>query len=146
MAALNPVFYSLVLTSLWLSSASVNVLAAQVPDLSGPALAPDSVGIASVALTDKMSGVDARLKVDTQRMGDRRYEHRLALKPSAVPNISERQATQIALKAVPGEVTDVGIETKKGKKVYVIEIIAKKGGKETDVFVDMETGEVLGTD
>ena len=137
MAARTPVFYSLMLTSLWLGFASGNVFAAGVPD---------SAGIASATLTDKMIGGDARLKMDKPRMGDRRYEHRLALKPSTVPGISERQATQIALKAVPGEVTDVAIETKKGKKVYVIEIIAKKGGKETDVFVDMDTGEVLGTD
>ena len=82
---------------------------------------------------------------DKPQVGDSRHEKRLALN-SAVPNISEEQATQAALKAVPGEVTHFGVETKKGKKVYVIEIIAKKDGKETDVFVDMETGKVLGTD
>ena len=47
---------------------------------------------------------------------------------------------------MPGEAKAVSIERKMGKNVYVVEIIAKKGKKETDVFVDIETGKVVGTD
>jgi hypothetical protein len=60
--------------------------------------------------------------------------------------ISQEQATQAALKALPGKVTDVSIEKKRGKKVYVIEIVADKDGAETDVLVDPDSGQVLGMD
>jgi uncharacterized membrane protein YkoI len=58
--------------------------------------------------------------------------------------VSEEQATQAALQALPGKVTDVTVEKKRGKNVYVIEIVAAKDGVETDVLIDMETGAVLG--
>jgi uncharacterized membrane protein YkoI len=58
--------------------------------------------------------------------------------------ITREQATQAALQALPGEVTDVTIEKKRGKTVYVIEIVAEKDGAETDVLVDMVSGAVLG--
>jgi uncharacterized membrane protein YkoI len=45
---------------------------------------------------------------------------------------------------MPGQVTDITVERKLGKNVYVVEIIADKGGDETDVLVDMESGKVLG--
>jgi len=63
---------------------------------------------------------------------------------TAPAKISQEQATQAALAALPGEVTDVTIERKRGKMVYVIEIVAKKNGTETDVLVDMDSGKVLG--
>jgi uncharacterized membrane protein YkoI len=58
--------------------------------------------------------------------------------------ITKEQATQAALQALPGKVTDVTIEKKHGKTVYVIEIVAEKDGAETDVLVDMASGAVLG--
>lgn len=58
--------------------------------------------------------------------------------------ISQEQATQAALQALPGKVTDVTIEKKRGKNVYVIEVVADKDGEETDVLVDMDSGVVLG--
>ena len=60
--------------------------------------------------------------------------------------ISQQQATQAALQALPGKVTDVTIEKKRGKNVYVIEILAEKDGAETDVLVDTDTGAVLGVE
>jgi uncharacterized membrane protein YkoI len=67
---------------------------------------------------------------------------------AAIPHakISEEQAKQAALKAVPGEVTDATIEKKRGKMVYVIEIVARDDGAETDVLVDMDSGAVLGVE
>jgi uncharacterized membrane protein YkoI len=58
--------------------------------------------------------------------------------------ISREKATQAALQALPGKVTDVTIEKKRGKSVYVIEIVADKDGAETDVLVDMDSGTVIG--
>jgi hypothetical protein len=57
-------------------------------------------------------------------------------------NITEDEAKQIALREVPGQVTDVAIERKFGRLSYVVEIDADSG-PETDVIIDIETGEVL---
>lgn len=60
--------------------------------------------------------------------------------------ISEMEAKDIALKTVPGEITDVAIEKKLGAKRYVVEVIAAADGAEIDVIIEMETGKVLGTE
>jgi uncharacterized membrane protein YkoI len=60
--------------------------------------------------------------------------------------VTRGEAVQAALKTMPGKVTDVTVERKRGKQVYVIEVVADKGGRENDVLVDMATGEVLGVD
>jgi uncharacterized membrane protein YkoI len=62
-----------------------------------------------------------------------------------VAKVSSTEATTIALARIPGKATDVTIERKKGKNVYVIEIQTKDQG-EKDVFVDIESGEIVGTD
>ena len=64
---------------------------------------------------------------------------------SPVAKITEAQATKIALERIPGKVTDVKIERKRGKNVYVVEIQTPDGG-EKDVFVDIESGKIVGTD
>jgi len=64
---------------------------------------------------------------------------------SSVAKITEAQATKIALEQIPGKVTDVKIERKRGKNVYVVEIQTAKDG-EKDVFVDIESGKIVGTD
>jgi len=61
------------------------------------------------------------------------------------PKITEEQATKIALERIPGKVTEVTIERKRGKYVYVVEIQTPDAG-EKDVFVDIQTGEIVGTD
>ncbi len=66
-------------------------------------------------------------------------------KPKAA-RISEEEAKKIAVKAVPGTVTDVAIEKKLGANRYVVEVIAADDGAETDVIIEMETGKVLGTE
>jgi hypothetical protein len=70
--------------------------------------------------------------------------HAAAAKKKA-PKVSEEQAKEIALKTTPGEVTSVEIEKKRGRTVYVVEIQNPNEG-EKDVWVDMETGEVRGTE
>lgn len=56
--------------------------------------------------------------------------------------ITEEQAKEIAIKEVPGIVTDIAIERKFSKIAYVVEIDANNG-PETDVIIDANTGEVL---
>jgi uncharacterized membrane protein YkoI len=63
-----------------------------------------------------------------------------------MPKLSEEKAREIALQAVPGTITDLDIERKLGAKRYVVEVIAEEDGEETDVIIDMETGEVLDTE
>lgn len=65
---------------------------------------------------------------------------------SNVTKISKEQAAQSALQVLPGKVTDVTVERKRGKNLYVVEIVADKDGEETDVLVDMDSGKVLGID
>jgi len=62
-----------------------------------------------------------------------------------MPKVTREQAVAIALRVVSGEVTSVEIEPKRGKLVYAVEILTSDG-EETDVLVDTETGEVLGTE
>jgi uncharacterized membrane protein YkoI len=57
--------------------------------------------------------------------------------------ITEEEAKAIALAEIPGKVTDVAVEKKFGKIAYVVEIDADNG-PETDVIIDVYTGEVLG--
>src|SRR5712691_7698804 len=59
--------------------------------------------------------------------------------------ITREAAIATALKLIPGTQNKVQIERKLGRWVYVVEIITAKDD-ETDVFVDMETGEIIGTD
>jgi hypothetical protein len=63
---------------------------------------------------------------------------------SQVAKISAAEATKIALERMPGKATDVKIERKLGKNVYVVEIQTSRGEK--DVFVDIESGKIVGTD
>ena len=60
--------------------------------------------------------------------------------------ITEAEAREIALKEVPGEITDVAVEKKLGKTAYVVQIVSSRNGVETDVIIDSETGEVLGVE
>jgi len=59
--------------------------------------------------------------------------------------ISPEQASKIALEKIPGNVTDVTIERKRGKEVYVVEIQTPDEG-EKDVLVDIKTGRIVGTE
>jgi uncharacterized membrane protein YkoI len=55
--------------------------------------------------------------------------------------ITEEQAKEIALTAVSGTVTDVALERKSGKLVYVVEI--RNNYVETDVIIDIITGKII---
>lgn len=64
---------------------------------------------------------------------------------SPAAKITEDQAKRIALERIPGKVTDVTIERKRGKNVYVVEIQSPDQG-EKDVLVDIQTGQIVGTE
>ena len=63
---------------------------------------------------------------------------------AAASNVTEEQANAIALKALPGKVNKVELETKEGKKTYVVEIITEKTEGKKDVWVDYYTGKLRG--
>ena len=69
----------------------------------------------------------------------------MAAAQPAGTKITKEQATKVALEQVPGKVTDVTIERKRGKNVYVVEIQSPDQG-EKDVLVDMVSGKVVGTE
>lgn len=102
------------------------------------------IGIVYDTSDGKLIASDALPKTNIASFG--RYHREKPTFTPPVAKISGSQATQIALKAVPGEARSVSIERKMGKNVYVVEIIAKKDKRETDVFVDIETGKVVGSD
>lgn len=102
------------------------------------------VGLVSDSSEGKLVASDALPGTDLTSFGKYHKAQRAATKQPTT-KITKEQASQIALKVIPGEVKDVVIETKLGKTVYVVEI-AKKDGKENDVFVEVETGKVIGTD
>jgi uncharacterized membrane protein YkoI len=89
------------------------------------------VGLLAVVLAPAISGAQ-----------ERRQPGRGTERTAPVPKITEEQATKIALERIPGEVTEVKIERKRGKHVYAVEIQTPKGEK--DVFVDIQTGEIVG--
>ena len=72
--------------------------------------------------------------------------HRNPVKRTKPPvaKVNGAQATEIALKEVPGKARSIKIERKGKRNVYAVEIIAEKDGSEWDVFVDIETGEAVG--
>ena len=67
------------------------------------------------------------------------------VRPPPVAKITPEQATETALKAMPGRMTSVVIERKRGRHVYVVEIMTSNAG-EKDVLVDIESGEIVGTE
>ena len=60
--------------------------------------------------------------------------------------ISQDDAKQIALKAVPGKALNVAVEKQKGINRYVVEVVPTAGGKELDVIIDMASGKVIGVE
>jgi uncharacterized membrane protein YkoI len=104
------------------------------------------VGLVFDTSDGKLVASDALPNTDTSSFGK---FHRAENMPKVIPPVAKvtgGEATEIALKKVPGKANSLSIERKKGKNVYVVEIIEKSSGQERDVFVDIESGEVVGTD
>jgi hypothetical protein len=103
------------------------------------------VGLVSDTSDGKLIATDMIKGSDLSSIGKFHREKPAPFKPP-VAKINGNQASEIALKVIPGKANSVAIERKRGHNVYVVEILRKDDGVEKDVFVDIETGEVVGTD
>ncbi len=103
------------------------------------------VGIVKDTSDGELVASDALPKTDMSSFGKHHREARKQTTPP-VAKVSSQQAREIALKEVPGKVTSMKIERFGKYNVYAVEIVAAKDGVETDVFVDIESGKVVGTD
>lgn len=74
-----------------------------------------------------------------------KYSSKKQSGPPPTPKISKDEAKETALKLMPGRVTSIVMERKRGKHVYVVEIMTSNAG-EKDVLVDILTGEIVGTE
>ncbi len=104
------------------------------------------VGLAFDTSDGKLVASDILPHTDTSSFGKFHLAENKPQFDPPVAKISGKQATEIALKKVPGKANSVSVERKRLKNVYVVEVIEKGSGAEVDVFVDIETGEVVGTD
>jgi uncharacterized membrane protein YkoI len=103
------------------------------------------VGIVKDTSDGELVASDALPHTDMSSFGKHHREPRKQTEPP-VAKVSSLQATEIAVKEVPGKVTSMKIERLGKYNVYAVEIMAEKDGVETDVFVDIESGNVVGTD
>jgi uncharacterized membrane protein YkoI len=102
------------------------------------------VGIVSDTADGVLIASDAVPGSDMSIFGNLHRNPAKQTKPP-VAKINGLQATAIALKAIPGKANSIKIERRGKHNVYAVEIIANDG-VERDVFVDIETGKVAGTD
>lgn len=103
------------------------------------------VGLVKDTSDGELVASDALPQTDMASFGKHHREARKQTTPP-VAKINGIQATEIALKQIPGKANSIKIERLGRRNVYAVEIIADKDGAEWDVFVDIETGEVVGTD
>jgi hypothetical protein len=103
------------------------------------------VGLTKDTSDGELVASDALASTDMSSFG---YLHLNPVKlvTPPVPKIDGTEATKIALKEIPGEANSVKIERLGKRNIYAVEIISAEDGGEWDVFVDIETGEVVGTD
>ncbi len=103
------------------------------------------IGLTKDTSDGELVSSDAIPGSDTSGFG---YYHRNPVKlvEPPVAKVDGIQATEIALAEIPGNATSIKIERLGRRNVYAVEIISDKDGGEWDVFVDIETGEIVGTD
>jgi len=115
-------------------------------DITDKVWAPGGVGIVFDTSDGNLIASDGLPKSDIESFA--KY-HRNPVKRVVLSvedaKVTGPQAAEIALKEVPGTANSLTVEKKRGKTCYVVEVIAENGG-EVDVFVDILTGEVIGTD
>jgi hypothetical protein len=118
--------------------------------LTNPADVTDKWWCPGVGLTRDISdgllvASDALPHTDMSSFGIYHRDPVMLIEPP-VAKVDGLQATEIALKEIPGEATSVKIERWGRRNVYAVELIAKEDGQEWDVFVDIATGKVVGKD
>ena len=127
-----------------------NCVRARELSLTNPSIIIDKwwcpgVGIIKDSSDGELVASDAVPGTDTSSFG-KFHRNPVKVVTAPVAKVNGVQATEIALKKIPGKANNVKIERMGRHNVYVVEIIAAKDGAEWDVFVDIETGEVVGTD
>jgi hypothetical protein len=103
------------------------------------------VGLVKDTSDGELVASDALPDTDTSSFGKHHRNPVKTIKPP-VAKVDGLQATEIALKEIPGKASSLKIERLGKRNVYAVEIISDKDGGEWDVFVDIETGEIVGTD
>ena len=103
------------------------------------------VGLVKDTSDGELVASDALAHTDTSSIGKHHRDPVKIIEPP-VAKISGLEAEQIAVKEIPGEVTSTKIERLGKRNVYAVEVISEKDGGEWDVFVDIATGKVVGTD
>jgi len=86
--------------------------------------------------------IDVRTSFVTEELAEEPIESTEEHAEEVKTELTMDEAMEIALKAVPGIVTEKQKSTYGFKTVYEFEIMAENG-IETDVFIDIETGDVL---
>lgn len=56
--------------------------------------------------------------------------------------LTEEQVIEIALTEIPGEVTEIEQETRRGNSVFEVEILGADGN-ETEILIAADTGEIM---
>ena len=115
------------------------------PDGAGVTLPPEASNLNYETSDGELVSSDAVAGTDTSSFG---YFHRNPVKLVTAPvaKVDGIQATEIALKKIPGKANSIKIDRLGRRNVYTVEIIAAKDGQEWDVFVDIGTGKVVGID
>ncbi len=127
-----------------------NCVRAREHSLNNPALVTDKfwckgVGLVRDSADGELIASDALPRTDMSTFGMHGRNPVKAIEPP-VAKVNGLQATEIALKKVPGTASSIKIERLGRRNVYAVEILAAEDGGEWDVFVDIETGEIVGTD
>lgn len=104
------------------------------------------VGLLKDTSDGELIASDALPDTDTSSFGKFHLDENKPQYDPPVAKITGHEATEIALKKVPGKANSISIERKRRTNVYVVEVIEEGTGREIDVFVDIESGEVVGTD
>ncbi len=99
-----------------------------------------AAGVEAGEIDDSVENEAAEIEDDESDEDDLSQQEIGSMKIS----VAKEQAVEIALNIVHGDVTDVEIERKNGHEVYAVEI--DDDGDEVDVFVDIKTGEIVGTE
>ena len=103
----------------------------------------NGVLVYAVEIEEGSSEIDVKIDANSGQVLKIEREDELGVSELEVINarLTEQQAMQVALIAVPGTVTELEAEKVNGRYVYEVEI--NSNGEEFDVSVDVVTGEVV---
>ena len=112
-----------------------------IPALAATIMTGGAFASASAFAKDKPVKQEVQNEQQDKEVNDNQEQAKLA----AQAKITEPESKIIALKQVPGTVTDVELEDEDGTIVYGVEVQAKDGSKQ-DVKVNAQTGKIVNID